>query len=127
MLKQLELPDDEYSDYLRAGVADFEHSAKKAFESADSQHRIKLGGRLTRSDMEIRRGTITIAGCASSQAVVLYVLTSSIHSRSIIQSFFDKWVDETVASIRQQMSGLTPKGSSASMSSIECLGPNFAP
>jgi len=90
VMNELGLPKEERDDYLRIGVKDFESSAKKAFDSAEKEHRVDLGCRLVRPDLKIRRGAITLSG-------------------ETIQTFFDNCVEETVASIRQQMSGLQPK------------------
>ncbi|QRV86967.1 heat shock protein 70 kDa 12A [Ceratobasidium sp. AG-Ba] len=89
-LAPLGLSEDELKDYLEDGVADFEASAKRAFELSDSDYRIKLGGKLTNEDLQIRRGVLTI-------------------SREHMRSFFDGCVSQILASIRQQMMDLSPK------------------
>ncbi|KAG8739178.1 hypothetical protein FRC10_006069 [Ceratobasidium sp. 414] len=95
VLNRIGLDDDERNDYLRSGIKDFESSAKRAFGSAGPdgellEHRIDMGCRLQRPEFKIRHGAITL-------------------SSDTIQTFFDNCVEETVASIRQQMSGLNPK------------------
>ncbi|KAG8703977.1 hypothetical protein FRC08_002527 [Ceratobasidium sp. 394] len=96
VLNRIGLEDEERNDYLRSGMKDFESSAKKAFGSIGPdgemapEHRVDMGCRLQRPEYKIRRGAITL-------------------SSDTIQTFFDNCVEETVASIRQQMSGLNPK------------------
>ncbi|KAG9124306.1 hypothetical protein FRC07_012076 [Ceratobasidium sp. 392] len=100
ILNRIELDDDERNDYLRSGVKDFEGSAKKAFglKSPDNEpvleHLVDMGCRLQQPEYKIRRGKIVL-------------------SSDTIQTFFDPYVKEIVASIRQQMSGLNPEASSA--------------
>ncbi|KAG9080112.1 hypothetical protein FRC06_007071, partial [Ceratobasidium sp. 370] len=96
ILNRIELEDEERNDYLRSGVKDFESSAKKAFGSIGPdgeltpEYRVDMGCRLQRPEFNIKRGCITL-------------------SSDTIQTFFDNCVEKTVASIRQQMSGLSPK------------------
>ncbi|KAG9088927.1 hypothetical protein FRC06_001776 [Ceratobasidium sp. 370] len=96
ILNRIGLEDEERNDYLRSGVKDFESFAKKAFGSIGpdgelaSEHRVDMGCRLQRPEFKIKHGCITL-------------------SSDTIQTFFDNCVEETVASIRQQMSGLSPK------------------
>ncbi|QRV77751.1 heat shock protein 70 kDa 12A [Ceratobasidium sp. AG-Ba] len=96
ILNRLGLPEDERIDYLRHGVKDFENSAKKEFGLIVSEgqikeeHRVDMGCRINHPEFKIRRGAITLT-------------SDTIHG------FFDNCVEETVASIRQQMQGLQPK------------------
>ncbi|KAF8606754.1 hypothetical protein BDV93DRAFT_468345 [Ceratobasidium sp. AG-I] len=91
VLNTLGLPEDDRTDFLKKGIKDFEGTAKKAFQEIETQHRVDLGaGRLSRPEANIKRGTITLDGAT-------------------IRSFFDNCVEETVASVRQQMEGVNPK------------------
>lgn len=109
MLNTLGLSEEDRNDYLKKGIKDFEGTAKKAFHEVNSEHRVDLGaGRLTNADLKIRRGTITLDGLVPFIIATLGLLTPFSYSQTI-QSFFDHCVEETVASVRQQMEGVNPK------------------
>ncbi|KAF8593579.1 hypothetical protein BDV93DRAFT_225618 [Ceratobasidium sp. AG-I] len=91
VLNTLGLPEQDCNNFLKRGVRDFEGVAKREFYETDSEHRVDLGaGRLSRPELNIKRGVIKLDG-------------------TTIRSFFDSSVGETVASVRQQVEGLNPK------------------
>ncbi|KAF8593580.1 hypothetical protein BDV93DRAFT_612189 [Ceratobasidium sp. AG-I] len=90
VLKTLGLPEEDQTDMLNYGIKDFENVTKKAFHEIDLQYRVDLGfGRLSRPEVGIKRGAITLDGAT-------------------IRSFFDNCVEEIIASVRQQMEGFNP-------------------
>ncbi|KAG8739177.1 hypothetical protein FRC10_006068 [Ceratobasidium sp. 414] len=113
ILNRIGLDDEERNDCLRIGVKDFGSSARKAFglvgpDGELLERRIDIGCRLQRPEFKIKRGSITLSRRAIRSIGLGYIFNDRYYSDTI-KTFFDNCVEKTVASIRQQMSGLNPK------------------
>ncbi|CUA75815.1 ER membrane protein complex subunit 1 [Rhizoctonia solani] len=85
------LEEEDVKDYLDSGLRDFESRAKQEFESPDSTYYIDFNDRQFSKEMiGIKKGRMTLKG-------------------SIVETFFDPVVSNTIRSLKQQMQGLKPQ------------------
>ncbi|KAF8669464.1 ATP binding [Rhizoctonia solani] len=92
ILNKIDICEDERGDYVRAAVTDFESFAKREFDDLGEQYRVDLrsGRGFVHKEFGINRGVISLEG-------------------NKVESFFEKYVMQTIESVRQQMSELDCK------------------
>ncbi|CAE6336881.1 unnamed protein product [Rhizoctonia solani] len=91
LLSVANLNEEDLQEYLANGLRDFEAGAKQEFGSADGTHYINFNDpRFSKETIGIKRGRMALKG-------------------SIIETFFEEVVSNTIQSLKQQMQGLSPK------------------
>ncbi|KAH7325425.1 hypothetical protein B0J17DRAFT_681320 [Rhizoctonia solani] len=83
------LSEDEVKDYTKAGMKDFEASAKRGFQDEGSDQFIMVGNtRFNNTSIRARRGRLTLSGAT-------------------MKTFFDICTKEIISSVDEQINGLT--------------------